>query len=183
MIYFGVLIARSIKKPGWKGGILVAIVMYLLMFWDLIPFHVAHKYYCSSEGGFTVYKTLEEWEIENPGVIEILVPMEKSVYVRNGNTERYVLNQRFAWEIVTTAHFLGIRKIDNRVIDIKNEQILAQYVDFNSNQHMREPKNFRDYKLWINKKSCDSETGNMDSIRFYKYEGKIELLGSDKIGQ
>jgi hypothetical protein len=68
------------------------------------------------------------------------------------------------------------------VIDTKNHQLLAQYVDFNLNQQMREPKNYRDYKLWINKKSCDSGDDNMNSIRFYKFEGSIELLGSNKNG-
>ena len=53
--------------------------------------------------------------------------MEKADYSKEGNKERYVLNQRFHWEIYTTDHFLDIRKKDNRIIDIDTGEVLAQY--------------------------------------------------------
>lgn len=59
---------KSVKRWGWGA----ALVMYLLVFWDWIPTVVAHKYYCSTEAGFWVYKTPEQWKKENPGVMETL---------------------------------------------------------------------------------------------------------------
>jgi hypothetical protein len=174
MIYFGVQIARTIKKPGWKGGILAATVMYLLMFWDLIPFHVAHKYYCETEGGFSVFKTFDEWEKENPEVSFTLTPVENSNFEQKLNTRTYLMNQRFKWEITTTDHFLDIQKTDNRVIDIKNNEIVAQYIDFNSNQNTRNPKEFRDFKIWLNIDSCESSSNKSNEAAFYtvKYNFK-----------
>ncbi len=133
--------------------------MYLLMFWDFIPFHVVHKYYCATEGGFTLNKTFEEWKVENPGVAETLVPMEKPEYSKTGIEERYNLNQRFVWDIITTKHFLGIHKRDNRVVDAETEEVLAQYIDFNSNQNSLEPKEFRDFRFWLETSSCEKSDG------------------------
>ena len=67
--------ARAAKKKGrspWRWGGGAALVMYLLVFWDYIPTVVAHKYYCEKEAGFWVYKTVEQWKAENPGVAEVL---------------------------------------------------------------------------------------------------------------
>ncbi|MBV2090538.1 MAG: hypothetical protein KUF72_06580 [Candidatus Thiodiazotropha sp. (ex Ctena orbiculata)] len=106
MIYFGIRYARKKGKPGWKGVQLAAIAMYLIVLWDFIHFHIAHKYYCATEGGFTVYKTLEEWKMENPGVADILTYKRSSDYEKSDNKERYILNQRFVWDITTEKTFL-----------------------------------------------------------------------------
>ncbi len=46
--------------------------MYNLVFWDLIPTKLLHKYYCATEAGILVYKTPGQWITENPGVAETL---------------------------------------------------------------------------------------------------------------
>jgi hypothetical protein len=53
-------------------GFLGGFIMYNLLFFDLIPVHAVHYYECETEGGLTVYKTIEEWKRENPGVAETL---------------------------------------------------------------------------------------------------------------
>ncbi|MCG7926930.1 MAG: TIGR04086 family membrane protein [Candidatus Thiodiazotropha taylori] len=168
IIYLGVQIAKRVKKPGWKIGVLTAMVMYLLLFWDLIPFHVAHKYYCETEGGYSAYKTLNEWKDENLEVASTPKPVEKFNFEQNSNKKKYLMNQRFAWEITTTNLFLDIQKRDNRIIDTKNNELMAQYIDFNSNQNTRNPKKFRDLKLWINVDSCESSSYKPNEEAFYK---------------
>lgn len=64
--------ARNRGRRGWVWGGIAAFAMYNLMFWDLIPTLIIHKYYCATEAGFWVYKTPEEWVKENPGVLETL---------------------------------------------------------------------------------------------------------------
>lgn len=69
------LAARWAKKRGrrgWVWGGVAAFALYNLVFWDLIPTLVMHKYYCATEAGFWVYKTPEQWVKENPGVAETL---------------------------------------------------------------------------------------------------------------
>ena len=60
---------RSVKRWGWGA----ALVMWLIPFWDWLPTVAAHQYYCATESGFWVYKTLDQWKKENPGVAETLV--------------------------------------------------------------------------------------------------------------
>ncbi|MBW9265809.1 MAG: hypothetical protein K1563_20300 [Candidatus Thiodiazotropha sp. (ex. Lucinisca nassula)] len=178
MIFLGVRYARKKGIPGWKGGVITAVVMYLLMFWDFIPFHVAHKYYCATEGGFTLNKTLEEWKAENPGVAETLTYKRSSDYTKSSNKRKYVLNQRFSWDIVTTKHFLGIRKNNNHIIDTGTGEILAQYVDFSSGQNSHDPNEFRDFKFWIYTRSCEKDGNKINRSQFYKFESQVEMLGS-----
>ena len=44
--------AKANNKKPWLWGGLAAFVMYNLVFWDLIPTLIAHKYYCSTQAGF-----------------------------------------------------------------------------------------------------------------------------------
>ncbi|MBW9265811.1 MAG: hypothetical protein K1563_18570 [Candidatus Thiodiazotropha sp. (ex. Lucinisca nassula)] len=182
VVFLGVRYARKKGIPGWKGGALAAVVMYLLMFWDFIPFHVAHKYYCATEGGFTLNKTLEEWKAENPGVAETLVPNESVKSTKLEDRRRYVLNQRFAWDIVTTKHFLGIRKRDERIVDMKNSEILAQYVDFDSDQKSLEPEEFRDFKFWLDTRTCEETNLLPQNVKFNDYFAATKKLGKSNHG-
>jgi hypothetical protein len=59
---------KSIKKWGWGA----ALVMYLIPLWDWIPSMAVHQFYCAKDAGFWVYKPLDTWEQENPGVMETL---------------------------------------------------------------------------------------------------------------
>lgn len=159
LVVVGVRSARRRGKPGWKGGVLVVLIMYLLLFWDWIPMHVAHQYYCSSEGGFSRYKSMEQWKEENPGVAETLVPYKNVPAETANNRTRYLLNQRFAWDRYTTGLFLEIRKGDERIVDTHTGAILAQYIDFNSGQNQHNPQRFRDFKLWLWAGSCEVGDG------------------------
>ena len=62
------------KGRVWGATFAVFFVMWLLVFWDWVPTVAAHKYYCAKDGGFFVYKNLEQWKKENPGVVETLTP-------------------------------------------------------------------------------------------------------------
>lgn len=75
---------KSAKKWGWGA----ALVMYMIPFWDWIPTVAVHQFYCAKDSGFWVYKTLDQWKAENPGVMEGLVrnPPEQyriSPFLRN----------------------------------------------------------------------------------------------------
>jgi hypothetical protein len=57
--------ARHRGRKGWKWGLPVAFVMYLVPFWDHLPALVMHKYLCATEAGLWVYKTPEMWKEKN----------------------------------------------------------------------------------------------------------------------
>ncbi len=65
---------KSNRNTKLWGGFVI-FVFYNIIFWDLIPIYALHAYKCSSEGGLTINKTLDEWKQENPGVAETLNPI------------------------------------------------------------------------------------------------------------
>ena len=97
-----VLAARAAKKRGkspWRWGGAAALVMFLIPFWDWLPTVVVHQYTCSAEAGFWVYKTVDQWKAENPGVMETLAANRVPVLVshegdQNSWTDTEMLNQR-----------------------------------------------------------------------------------------
>jgi len=179
LIALGVSVARERGKPGWKGGLIVAVVMYMILFWDLIPMRVTHKYLCLTQGGFNVHKTLDEWKRENPGVAESLEPTTSTDLTVDGARQRYVLNQRFSWDIHTSKHLMGIRKRDERIVDLKTSEILAQYIDFDTDISSlgSEPRNFRDFKFWLSVNSCERTGHKANQKSFYEFEAAFENLG------
>ena len=111
------------KRWGW-GAVLV---MWLIPFWDWLPTAAVHQYYCATESGFWVYKTLEQWKTENPGVMEELVAFKD---VRSANSA-YLLNERFKWVIKRDGDFLFNQwRQEYQIVDRKTEEILGRYIDF-----------------------------------------------------
>lgn len=146
-LIFGVLNwAAKNKRSGW-WGVLAAFVMYNLVFWDLIPTLVMHKYYCSTQAGFWVYKTPEQWKAENPELTtEDLVLLGDSKNMLSDfhefkplksdpNKEVLMINQRIyqdnSYEKNITS-FVPIHKSTTFFADIKNDQKLAEEITFGS---------------------------------------------------
>lgn len=172
--------ARKEGKSGWARGLVVFVFMYLLLFWDWIPMRIVIQHYCTSQGGFVVNKTFDQWKAENPGVAETLVPNKNPSSEKSNDRTRYILNQRFAWDTYTTREFLEIRKRDERIVDTKTGEILAQYVDFDSGQDQNNPKRFRDFKLWLWVESCprdrDKSKWLVNGESFISFQNKIEHI-------
>jgi hypothetical protein len=79
-----------VKRWGWGA----AFVMWLIPFWDWLPTIAVHQYYCATQSGFWVYKTLDQWKKENPGVFETLAVdhLPSEYYVgTEGIYDKYVL--------------------------------------------------------------------------------------------
>ncbi|MDD4964461.1 MAG: hypothetical protein PHI11_11150 [Gallionella sp.] len=166
LISFGVMAwAISYAKKSGKGairwGMGAALVMFLIPCWDWIPTVVVHKYYCEKEAGFWVYKTLEQWKVENPGVMETLVENPISIkHVGNGNdfTDTIELNQRFAH----VHRFKGplkfnLWRIETEIRDIKNGEVIAREIDFSTSQERRRA-GWSGWKFWLDSERCSVES-------------------------
>jgi hypothetical protein len=106
-------------------------------FWDWIPTVATHQFYCAKDSGFWVYKTLDQWEAENPGVIEGLVSnnglVRKSVGDGQNYTDTSFLNSRFNWLVKKTGPSLFNRwRWEQELVDGKTNGVLARYVDFST---------------------------------------------------
>lgn len=132
---------KSTKRWGWSA----ALVMYLLVFWDWIPTVVMHQYYCSTEAGFWVNKTLDQWKTENPGVMETLVDNSPYEKYPNWPTEDWrdkkitSINQRIGLLYVNHLSnyekgelFLNVWQWNTEVVDKQTGEVLAWEVDFST---------------------------------------------------
>lgn len=150
---------KNVKRWGWGA----ALVMYLIPFWDWIPTVAVHQSYCATEAGFKVYKTLEQWRKENPGVIETLVANKvsiKRVGSDENHTDTQVLNQRFSW--TTEKHRLillfPVYRWKSEVVDIKTGETVVRHVDFSSGEGRDQPK------FWMNASNCIDGISNRNRM-------------------
>lgn len=165
--------AQAGGTRGWKWGLPVLLLMLGLVFWDWIPMEVMFRYKCASALGYSQYKTLDAWKRENPGVSETLLPTKNTNYLTDGNRERYTLNQRFAWDINHKDHWFHIREREEVIVDTLNGEVLARYVDFDTDIPPLGigGEGFSAYKIWMMKESCEADSSRPLERRFrlYKY--------------
>ena len=193
-LFFGIYLWLSVKVVRFAArwakthgrsprlwGFLAGLAMYSLIFWDLIPAFALWGYECATRAGFTQYKTLEQWKRENPGVAETLVPELKPPWQKQGNRQRVPLNQRFAWDTITTWHPFHIREREERIVDVKTGEVLARYVDFDTDIAAlgSGTRNLRDYKFWLMRRSCECPE-LPQQIQFNGYQYGIEMMGKKK---
>lgn len=171
---------RGSKRWAWVAGI----GMYLLVFWDLIPTHAVHQYYCATESGFSIYQTLKQWKQENPGVAETLEPIRNAPWIEMEDKTRIPLNQRFAWDRYEKHHLLGVRERDEHIVDTNTGVMLARYVDFDTDvlgvERGTASRGLRDYKFWLAARSCEMSGNKVNRKNFYQYEASIEKIGSNR---
>lgn len=154
---------KSAKRWGWG----TAFVMYSIVFWDWIPTVALHQFYCLKDSGFWVYKTLDQWKAENPGVMETLVANKKAVIIQNA----YVLNQRFNW-VVEQEPFFPLNHMmrnEQQVVDSQTGDVLARYVDFSTSHERRQagwPSS--GWKLWLRSDHCIGGGRNQDKLRNFR---------------
>jgi len=174
-----VLAAKVAKKQGrspWRWGGAAALMMYLLVFWDHIPTVVAHRYYCEKEAGFWVYKTVEQWKAENPGVAETLVANKGAPSKRQGDMENYTdtysLSSRFNWIVKHNGQFLFNRwRHEQEVVDVKTGDVLGRYVDFSTSQ-IRRQAGWSGWKMWLDDTHCSDGAMNQGKMGQFMFEVK-----------
>ncbi|MGH8710751.1 MAG: hypothetical protein ACREVA_05475 [Burkholderiales bacterium] len=162
-----VLAARAAKKRGkspWRWGGAATLVMYLLVFWDHIPTVVAHKYYCEKEAGFWIYKTVDQWKKENPGMMETLVANKGDPHKFEGDMANYTttnfLNSRFNLVVKHRGSLFLHRWLrEDELIDTKNNEVLARYVDFSTSQERRQA-GWSGWKFWLDSRHCSGGIDN-----------------------
>ena len=172
--------ARQRGIAGWKWGAPAALGMYLLVFWDHLPTLIARQYYCQKEAGFTVYKTLEQWKQENPGVAETLTYKKFSTSVRQDDGYLYHLNERFDSRVTNERIFLSLRRTATTIVDRANGEVLARYVDFRSGWGSLAigADTPREYKFWLVSGSCESDSESR--VLYYNFNYEISKIMEDK---
>lgn len=187
--------ARRNNRNPWYWGGLMAFVMYNLIFWDLIPTLVAHKYYCETQAGFWIFKTPMQWRNENPSIsTSELKPLGKSKmlwdfpYVRLPNNPKktvLMLNQRIylghEYE-KNISSMLPIHKFTSFVADVHDESRLAQLVTFRRGyDNPMTNGGLTGFKFWMERSTCSGSTRLAErSPEYSSFIQKIIELGESK---
>lgn len=168
----------GIEKKGWTGkkrylGAAIGfLVVYLPVFWDFIPTVAVHQYYCAKDAGFWVYKTLDQWKQENPGVMETLVVNKGGQDIHEGDMENFTAthlwNQRFNLVFIKKGPLLVNNWRHEQIVsDSKKNEVLARFVDFSTgNGHVGgEPE----LRFWLHSDGCIGSEGQATNfVKFAK---------------
>lgn len=122
--------ARKNGKSAKLWGFGAGFVMYNLVFWDWIPTVAVHQYYCAKESGFWVYKTLDQWKAENPGVMEELDNKLEIKLYDPKTKNRFWTTQRFYTDIGRTSVFHAIGRTEEVFVDAISHKPIARSVNF-----------------------------------------------------
>lgn len=132
-VRWAITYARSSGKSVMRWGWGMALAMYLIPMWDWLPTVAVHRYYCATEAGFWTHKTLDQWKVENPGVIATLhrthQPKQQTSF---GHVD--ILDERFAIETRRIHPFtiLPTTIFDRRLVDRKTGEVLKKAIEVGS---------------------------------------------------
>jgi hypothetical protein len=182
-------VVRTASQKKLVAGILAAIVVTLpvtTMFWEYIQTKRTFERYCREEAKVTIFKTVEQWKNENPGVAETLKPYtygNKPPYQSSGDglyntSSTDFLNPRFGWrssnKIIRSTN---VFHRSDEIVDTKTGEVMARMVDFNSgygNPFLGTPYGLKSYKVWLAKDRCDGR-----GTRWKMFEKQLD--GFEKI--
>jgi hypothetical protein len=171
--------ARS-GRGKWRWALVGFLVVYLPIFWDWIPTVVAHKYYCEKEAGFWVYKTVDQWKAENPGVMETLIEDNRAPegispswpLEHRSDMNIAHINQRFG--MIYKNHlasddddelFLHVWRWKYELYDKETGEILSRKVDFSTGNGFLGGE--APMKFWLQRSHCSR--GPADSQRQHEF--------------
>ena len=165
-VAFAVGYARKHGKSTKRWGWIAALVMFLIPFWDWLPTAAVHQYYCAKDSGFWVYKTLDQWRLENQGAMRDLradnQPLQTMPY---GYLQ--VLDERFAIETHRTlpVPLLSTQIDEDLLVDRRTGEILAKGIVVGSG--VGNLATGGGMKFWLNQKPCTQKD-------FWKLIAEIE---------
>lgn len=161
-------VARRAEKHDrnkWLWGGVAGLVMYNLVFWDVIPTILLHKHFCATKAGTWTYKTLDQWKAENPGVVETLTwrDLPKS-FRAPGLADGLIFNERFRWERRVEKSFVfPVGTSTESIVDTKTEEIIVRHVNVWSGYRSRD--GWRNLKFWVGLESCTPNVAEFSSLR------------------
>jgi hypothetical protein len=145
--------AKKRGRSRWGWGVLVAFLMYNLVFWDWIPTVVLHRQYCEFDGGTTVYKTPAAWAIENPSLVGNLPAWKFDSSNRvEINGAPYIVNDVIEERFFNEDRWPAIRRMETILYDRKTKVPLFKKVQYGSRCYQTD--GIGQYKVWMPPCGC-----------------------------
>ena len=167
-------VASRKGKRVWPWVTLSIAFFYLLIFWDWLPTQYLFYHYCEADGGFRIYKTVEQWKAEHPGVAETLRYEENRR--RNGVRQ---LNQRFIYKFDNEPLVLSLSRVTSRVIDRETGEVLAEYINYSSGGNlMVGGRGLTHLKPWLGHGRCPADVGAKNERKFWSFVSAVQRMGA-----
>lgn len=167
---------RSSTRWGWGAGV----AMYLLVFWDLMPFWLVRHHYCAKEAGLVVYQTLAQWKAANPGW-SVPGPIHYPGQAENIGKGLFYLSTRFRLEVkdtIAASSLLPFNRQTRTLVDTEGGAVIARFVTFYGTANLMSANSWSDYKLWLAIKGCGSVTDSAESY-FENFIKQFEQLDKE----
>lgn len=179
LVYKTAKFAQKTGYNSWVLGAVIALIMYLLVFWDFIPVIVNHHNLCKKYGTFKIIKSPEDWFKENPDVIgkKWAAPGNFLKYENLGSVSREWLSDYIYSESYFEKNYAhAISKYEYKLIDARTGQLLAHMIDFErggGNPFLRS-ESITDYKMWLS--IGDNSCGKKRRDEFNKQVLKFSII-------
>ena len=169
-----------LQKLFGLGGFLLVV---LPVFWDFVPTVVTWRSFCNQDAGLKVYKTVEQWKQENPGVAETLTYSDRVDLETFDGGDRYFLNQRFSWETRREIpKEWGIHQSDESLIDRQTNQVIAHYRDYSTAVYGSmtggHGGGLRAWKLWMARNTCEADEHQPQQNAFGQLTLDFKMIGT-----
>lgn len=177
------------RKVAFLFGLLGFSLVFLSVFWDYIPNRIYFNYLCKNDTQLQVYTTFDEWNAENPGILEMLMPLDAFKEIdekikidpnyRNRTFDgieyevRYA-NQRilFYWSKPLAQKLaLQVKRTSFLLFDIKNNQVIAKINEISSGPGNVLELGGKGYKIWLN-----SECNRNNNDEIYNIAAKLKIF-------
>lgn len=142
------LAGRKFKHPGRVAFAL----MWGVVFWDW-PFQTwEYQMLCRREAGLTVFKTPEQWDAENGGVLKSgsFAPDNRYAILGEDHVRKW-MNERFYYEYKINKKKWGIEEWVYEVYDGDKNEVLLKFVNFKVYVERSFPQVFR---FWNEREGC-----------------------------
>ncbi|WXG55517.1 MAG: hypothetical protein ROD09_11900 [Candidatus Sedimenticola sp. (ex Thyasira tokunagai)] len=179
VVRYFVKVARKRNIKGWKFGVPAALIMYSFVFWDHVPTLVLHKYYCATEAGLFIYKSPEQWIIENNNIIDSITWKKRGsgpfADIPDGVTDkdgvyRQILNERFKRETRSVKKSMlpiTIRKTE--ITDYVVDMVVVKMTVVDSGYGgLGAGTGINSWKIWVNPGLCTTGSDDFKEI-YIKY--------------
>jgi hypothetical protein len=194
---FSFFIVRFAVKKAVKLGhnpkvsIIIAIIVvafpFIYMTIEYFITKVVFNNYCTKEAGVWIYKTVDQWKAENPGVAKTLKPYtdkNRPDFLHSGDgvyntSSTEFLNPRFAWVTKKNGPLTAnIFRRTNEIVDTKTGKVMARMIDFSSgygNPFLSTPYGLVSYKVWLAKDNCKCYAKSESN--FFRYLKHAKNIG------
>lgn len=160
------------------GRVIGFLIVFLPVFWDVIPNRISFYSYCKNDTKLQVYKTFEEWIMENPNDLEVLEPLnskdaQQKIYkdfFYNKTVLNYIsyraryANQRIVlYESDPYFEYLPfqIRRSSYVLYDNHKKEILAEINSYESGPGNIFGSGMPGYKIWLNQECENDDSRSM----------------------